>query len=87
MPLFDFVCRACSHQFEALVRGTAPPTCPKCQSSDLEKQLSTFAMSSLEHTKDLVKAERKKRAPIQRAQQQEEFQHTLREHLHDSPTE
>ena len=86
MPLFDFVCRACGHKFEALVRGTTP-ACPACKSSDLEKQLSTFGMSSLEHTKELVKAERKKRAPIQRAQQQEEFQHTLREHLDDSPTD
>ena len=83
MPLYDFVCRACQHQFEALVRGSDAPTCPECRSQDLERLLSTFAMSSLEHTKDLVKAERKKRAPKQQAEKQEEFQHTLREHLHD----
>jgi hypothetical protein len=40
-------------------------------------------MSSLEHTKELVKAERKKRLPKHRAEQQEEYQHTLKEHLHD----
>jgi putative FmdB family regulatory protein len=83
MPLFDFVCRACGRQFEALVRTGSSPQCPDCQSADLEKLASAFAMSSLEHTKDLVKAERKKRAPVHRAQQQEEFQRTLREHLHD----
>jgi len=83
MPLYASVCRACKNEFEALVRGTAAPTCPACQSEDLERLPSSFGMSSLDHTKELVKAERKKRAPVHRAQQQEEFQHTLREHLHD----
>jgi putative FmdB family regulatory protein len=83
MPLYDFRCRACKHRFEALVRGTSTPMCPKCQGEDLERLLSSFAMSSLEHTKDLVKAERKRRLPKHQAEQREEFQHTLKEHLHD----
>ena len=83
MPLYDFECRACNHQFEALVRGSSEPVCPVCQSRDLARQISSFAMSSLEHTKELVKAERKRLEPKHRAERQEEFQHTLREHLHD----
>lgn len=43
MPLFDFVCRACGAQFEFLVRGGEKPACPRCQSTDLAKQMSTFA--------------------------------------------
>ena len=48
MPLYDFVCRNCHHEFEALVRpqDTVPPTCPECGGRDLEKQLSTFAVDS-----------------------------------------
>jgi putative FmdB family regulatory protein len=48
MPLFDFVCRTCHHEFEALVRpqDTEPPTCKSCGGRDLEKQLSTFAVDS-----------------------------------------
>jgi putative FmdB family regulatory protein len=83
MPLYDFECRACHHQFEALVRGSETPSCPSCHGQDLERLLSSFGMTTLEHTKQLVSAERKKRAPKQRAEQQEEFQRTLREHLHD----
>ncbi len=46
MPLFEYVCKKCGHQFEALVMGTTSPSCPSCQSKKLEKQLSIFAVSS-----------------------------------------
>jgi putative FmdB family regulatory protein len=44
MPLFDFVCRACGERFEALVTGSFVPSCPKCQSFELQKLLSAFAL-------------------------------------------
>jgi putative FmdB family regulatory protein len=46
MPLYEYQCRACGDQFEALVRGTAVPSCPACHSGDLEKLLSTFGVQS-----------------------------------------
>ena len=48
MPLFDYRCRACGHQFEALVRAQdAPPhECPECHAGELERLLSVFAPSS-----------------------------------------
>jgi putative FmdB family regulatory protein len=45
MPLFDFQCRACGHEFEALVRRSAAPACPSCGSADLERLLSGFSFS------------------------------------------
>ncbi len=42
MPIFDFKCRACGHEFELLVRGGAQAECPACASQDVEKQFSTF---------------------------------------------
>lgn len=46
MPLFEYVCKKCGHQFETLVMGIASPSCPLCQSKKLEKQLSVFAVNS-----------------------------------------
>jgi len=46
MPLFDFVCKNCRHEFEALVRPGHAPECPACHGRDLERQLSTFAVDS-----------------------------------------
>ena len=43
MPMFDFHCSACGHDFEALVRGGDTPICPACQSQTLEKALSRIS--------------------------------------------
>ncbi|WP_353269294.1 zinc ribbon domain-containing protein [Gemmatimonas sp.] len=46
MPIFDFVCTSCQHSFETLVRGSAVPTCPACNSTALEKQLTLPAIKT-----------------------------------------
>lgn len=43
MPIYEYACRACGHEFETLVRGAEQPSCARCSSSDLEKKLSLFA--------------------------------------------
>jgi len=42
MPLFEFICRHCNHEFETLVMGADKPRCPKCGSEKLAKQMSSF---------------------------------------------
>ena len=46
MPIFEYVCKECDHQFEALIYGGKKAECPKCQSKKLAQQLSVFAMSA-----------------------------------------
>ena len=41
MPLYDFRCLGCSHEFETLVRPGADPRCPSCGGTDLERLVST----------------------------------------------
>jgi putative FmdB family regulatory protein len=52
MPLYDYECRKCGNEFEALVRTGDTPSCASCGSTDLERLLSGFAVSS-EHTRAL----------------------------------
>lgn len=70
MPLFDFRCLSCAHEFEKLVRpasyGDAAPSCPACGGTQLERLLSTFALSSREKTQAAAAAKNKKAAEIGR---------------------
>ena len=61
MPLYDYSCKKCGHEFEVLVRpGSSDPlACTACRSDDIERLLSGFAVSS-EHTRaNNLKAGRK----------------------------
>lgn len=51
MPLYLYICRGCGHEFETLVRTGSEPACPSCQSRDLDRQVSTFAVKSAERTR------------------------------------
>jgi putative FmdB family regulatory protein len=46
MPIFEYVCKECQHQFEALIYGKEKASCPKCESKKLEPKLSVFAVSA-----------------------------------------
>jgi putative FmdB family regulatory protein len=46
MPIFEYVCTKCQHEFEALIFGAQKAECPRCRSKKLEAQLSVFAVSS-----------------------------------------
>ena len=61
MPLYDFHCRACGHEFEGLVRPQDPPVaCPSCKGQDLERLPSGFAVSTAEKTAAAARASRKR---------------------------
>jgi putative FmdB family regulatory protein len=46
MPLYEYECRACGRHFEFLTRAGQSPNCPACESADLQKLLSTFAVNA-----------------------------------------
>ncbi len=44
MPLYDFRCRQCEAELTLLLKVGEPGHCPKCGDTDLEKQLTPFAI-------------------------------------------
>jgi putative FmdB family regulatory protein len=82
MPLYDYECRKCGHEFEALIRTGDTPVCASCGSPELERLLSGFAVSS-DHTRQLnLAAGRKHLAKEKRdkAVAQAEYEKHHREH-------
>jgi putative FmdB family regulatory protein len=43
MPLYDYACKKCEHEFEALVFPGDEPECPECRSRQLERRLTVPA--------------------------------------------
>jgi len=45
MPIYEYSCKKCGHQFEELVQSSADPiACPQCTESNVEKMFSTFGV-------------------------------------------
>jgi putative FmdB family regulatory protein len=43
MPVYGFHCKSCGQPFQALVRGNSAPSCPVCDSVDIEQELALSA--------------------------------------------
>ncbi len=59
MPLYDFHCRGCGAGFERLVRGAETIACPSCGSHDIDRLLSSFALSTSERRAAAARQSRK----------------------------
>ena len=46
MPIYEYSCASCHHEFETLVRTGDTPACPKCAGTSLTKLLSLAAIKS-----------------------------------------
>jgi len=49
MPIYEYQCKQCQHDFEALIwsqRDEQAICCPKCQCKDLGRILSPFSTSA-----------------------------------------
>jgi putative FmdB family regulatory protein len=82
MPVYEFTCRACGHEFEQLVlQGREAPACPECHGTDLERMLSMFAVTSdaMRH-RSLQLARRKARSSTDRVDKNVADQEYVRNH-------
>jgi len=62
MPIYEFHCRGCGHEFDALVRpqDQEATRCPSCRSEDLERLISSFAVSTDERSQAAIKQSRQR---------------------------
>jgi putative FmdB family regulatory protein len=85
MPLYEYECRGCHHQFERLVRpGDKTPACPACHSEDLERLLSQVSVSSEQTRKSSFNKARQRAKVVQRDKDvaQAEYEKKHREEGH-----
>ena len=83
MPIYEYECRGCGHQFELVVLPHRSPTpaCPECESEALERLLSHFAVSS-EGTRQNNLQEGRKRASKTRKEQLHAEHEAMHHHHH-----
>jgi putative FmdB family regulatory protein len=64
MPIYEYSCLTCGHEFELLVLKATVPSCPSCNGEELEKRLSLPSVRS-KSTRDLaLKSARKRDAKL-----------------------
>jgi putative FmdB family regulatory protein len=80
VPLYDYECIDCGQRFEALVRNSITPSCPGCQSRNLEQQISLFAVDSEGVRQSNIKAARRQNSKAQRDKAIADHEATLDHH-------
>jgi putative FmdB family regulatory protein len=53
MPIYEYVCQQCDHEFETLVQSGEEVECPECHSGQLEKLFSVPGAPRVGHTTSL----------------------------------
>jgi putative FmdB family regulatory protein len=84
VPIYEYRCQACAHEFEVLVRGAGPDACPSCHAADPERILSLFAVSSEGRSRAaLHEARRQFTVSSARRDQIRHEQEEVREHVQE----
>lgn len=60
MPIHEYACRDCGHEFEKLVRKEGSPPCPSCGAERVERLLSLPSVSSETTKGKAMRAARKR---------------------------
>jgi putative FmdB family regulatory protein len=85
MPIFEYKCRACGEQFEALIRPRSTDTaaCPACHGQDLEQMFSAFGVNSAERSQAVWNAAQKKFERTELRDKRVAEREAVERHLHE----
>lgn len=83
MPIYDFICTACGHRFDKLVKLDETPDCPACQDNRVERQLSLSAGISTGRTRSKATSEGRQIASARKTEQDQAHAEYLRKHHDD----
>lgn len=82
MPIYEYRCTACRHEFEELVRIGDTPPCPSCGSLELERRRSMPAISTSQTRKTALESGRRLGDRARRDKQAADAEY-YRKHMHD----
>jgi putative FmdB family regulatory protein len=85
MPIYEYACRQCGHNFESLVLHNSPPAeCPVCHAGDPEQLISLCGMSTESSRQTNLAAAHRRAGAVREAKHRDQHQH-LHEHFEDRP--
>jgi putative FmdB family regulatory protein len=60
VPIYEYVCKSCGHEFEKLVRGGKEPVCPSCGAAKVERVFSLPTVQSESTRAQAMRAAKKR---------------------------
>lgn len=60
MPIYEYVCKSCGHEFEKLVRGGHTPVCTSCGDAHVERKFSLPNVKSESTSAQSMRAAKKR---------------------------
>ncbi|MBN4075318.1 MAG: hypothetical protein COA71_08200 [SAR86 cluster bacterium] len=83
MPIYEYKCRSCGHQFEKIVKISETPDCESCQGSDLEKLFNAPGIRTSKSQRRSSGQERADRSKVHKEQKVAESDFLKKELSHD----
>jgi putative FmdB family regulatory protein len=81
MPIYEYECLGCGHEFEYLVLPTSPAAeCPACRHQDLRRLISLCAVSSENTRQAHLDSARKQYSKVNKEKQYEEHKQMHEHH-------
>ena len=75
MPIYEYSCQACGHEFELLVLKKTKPACPSCESNDLERLISLPTVQSSTTKAAALRAAKKRDAALGKDRMHEQWKY------------